>query len=76
MIAVKGVYEHGSVILSTPVPIRGRVEVIVTFLDGVSDNEPVKTNQNLFSFAKSREILKGYKGSIAEAVIDERRGEV
>jgi len=35
-----------------------------------------KLNLELFSFDKSKKILKNYKGSLSEAVIEERRSEL
>ena len=76
MLALKGIYENGSVILPFPVPIKRRVEVIVTFLEEIDDTVVGKVNMKSFSFVKSREILKNYEGSIADAVIEERRSAV
>jgi hypothetical protein len=76
MLALKGIYENGSVILPFPVPIKRRVEVIVTFLEEIDDTVVGKVNMKSFSFVKSREILKDYEGSIADAVIEERRSAV
>jgi hypothetical protein len=75
MLAFKGIYENGSVILPFPVPVKRRVEVIVTFLEEIDDTATGKLDMKSFSFAKCREILKEYNGSIADAVIDERRSE-
>ena len=73
MLALKGIYENGSVTLPMPLPINRRMDVIVTFLEEVDDTAPTKADLNSFSFARSREILKNLKGSCADAVIDERR---
>jgi hypothetical protein len=73
MLALKGVYENGSVTLPLPLPIKRRMEVIVTFLEEVDDTTTSKADLNSFSFAQSRQILKNFKGSCAEAVIEERR---
>lgn len=76
MLALKGIYENGSIILPFPVPIKRRVEVIVTFLEEIDDTVAGKMDMKSFSFVKSREILKDYEGSFADAVIEERRSAV
>ena len=76
MLAHKGVYENGNVTLNRLVPVNGRVDVVVTFLEEIE--EPVTKNLNTlaFSFAKSREILRDFKGSLSEEVLMERRNEI
>jgi hypothetical protein len=37
MLALKGIYENGSVILPFPVPIKKRMEVVITFLEEIDD---------------------------------------
>jgi hypothetical protein len=76
MLALKGIYENGTVILPFPVPVKRRVEVIVTFLEEIDDTTACKLDLKSFSFVKSREILKDYNGSFADAVIEERRSDV
>jgi len=75
MLALKGIYENGSVIFTFPVPIKRRVEVIVTFLEEIDDTAG-KVNMKSFSFVKSMEILKDFHGSLADTVIEERRSDV
>jgi len=45
---------------------------------GTGTSEPIVDNVSLsdFSFAKSREILKDYKGSLSDTVLEERRDEL
>ena len=76
MLALKGIYEDGSVILPFPVSVNGPVEVIVTFLDEVKKTAPGKLDMQSFSFKKSRDISRNYNGSFADAVIEERRSAV
>jgi len=76
MLALKGIYENGSVILPFPVPVKKRMEVIVTFLEEVDDATAGKLDMKSFSFDKCREILKDFNGSFADAVIEERRSDV
>lgn len=75
MWSVKGVYEDGRVRLDKEISASGEVPVIVTFLEskkGKREDSP-KLNLNKFSFHKARKILKKYRGSLSEAVIEERR---
>lgn len=73
MLALKGVYENGSVTLPQLLPIQRRVEVIVTFLEEINEPASGTMNLNSFSFSQGREILKNFHGSCADAVIEERR---
>lgn len=73
MLALKGIYENGKIILSGKLKPERRMKVIVTFLGEADKYKPYKIDLNKFSFKKSRAILKGYKGSLSEAVIEERR---
>jgi hypothetical protein len=73
MLTVKGIYQDGKISLQQQVHYKTRVKVLVTFLD---DRESVPTKQpgrKTFSFRQAREQLKQYKGSLSDAVIEERR---
>ena len=75
MLAVKGIYQNGQLILKEKVPFTEPITVIVTFLD---EPEPKKlTAKKLdfaqFSFAQSRGILQNVKSSLSDALIEERR---
>lgn len=77
MVSIKGKYENGKIILEDQVaenPER-EIPVIVTFLENVEINEevPKKINLNHFSFNRSRELLKNFKGSLSDTIIEERR---
>ena len=67
---------NGSVILPFTVPIKKRMEVVVAFLEEIDDTATDKVDMKSFSFVKSREILKDYHGSFADAVIEERWSDV
>jgi hypothetical protein len=73
MLSVKGVYENGEVKLKEKVPIHRKIPVIITFIEDVEEDEVQGLNLRDFSFNRSREILKDYKGSLSDAVIEERR---
>ncbi len=73
MLAIKGVYENGEIELKEKPDTNGRIPVIVTFLDEIDDKETKKLDLDKFSFNRSRTILKDYKGSLSDALIEERR---
>ncbi|AMR30331.1 hypothetical protein A0256_02310 [Mucilaginibacter sp. PAMC 26640] len=72
MVQLSGTYENGTVTLDKPVTIDKPVKVVVTFLDEDISNKGKRLTVDDFSFAKGREILKELKGSLADAVIEER----
>ena len=76
MLALRGVYENGNVTLNRLVPVNGRVDVVVTFLEEIEEPVTKNLNTHAFSFAKSREILRDFKGSLSEEVLMERRNEI
>ena len=73
MLSVRGVYENGEIKFSEKVSITRETPVIVTFLEDLDKEETKKMNLNDFSFNRSKEILKDYKGSLSDALIEERR---
>ncbi|MGB3849545.1 MAG: hypothetical protein WA958_06220 [Tunicatimonas sp.] len=73
MIALTGTYHNGRLELDEPIGTNKPVKVIVTFLEETESLKSGKRNiRERFSFDKSRELLKGYKGSLSDAVIEER----
>ena len=73
MLSVVGTYQNGRIILDKEYSTVNPVKVIITFLEDVeskSDNRLALTD---FSFSKSKKNLQNFKGSFADAVIDERR---
>ena len=75
MIQVSGTYNKGNILLDERIDIDRPVKVIVTFIDENSD-ESKRLMLSDFSFAKSQELLKHVKGTISDAVIEERRSEL
>lgn len=71
MLAVKGIYQNGQLILEEPVPFIEPIAVIVTFLE--EKPLPKKIELAHFSFNQSRELLKEIKSSLSDALIEERR---
>ncbi|MCP4217327.1 MAG: hypothetical protein GY765_21970 [bacterium] len=77
MISVKGVYENGTIKLDEPLSTKKEIPVIVTFLEEIEEEPHQSDNQKIelddFSFKRSKEILKDFKGSLSDVVIEERR---
>ena len=73
MVQVTGTYINGSIILDTPVSFDKAVKVMVTFIEEDTSAKKEGFTLDDFSFAKSRELLKDVKGSLSDAVIEERR---
>ncbi len=73
MLSVHGTYKNGQLILKEKVPFTEKVTVIVTFLEEPKEPVPKKIDLADFSFSQSREILKDVKGSLSDALIEERR---
>jgi hypothetical protein len=69
MKTIRGTYYNGQLKLERPIKTKKPVKVTVTF------EEESKTHLLLsdFSFLESQELLKDYKGSFSDEVIEERR---
>jgi len=76
MLAVKGIYENGLVRLEEELPVREPAKVIVTFLEDINYPANQKLSINKFSFLTARKKSESYKGSLSDAVIEERKSEV
>lgn len=76
MIAVNGTYENGEIRLDRRIQTKKTIKVIVTFLDEELTNDSKRLSTNDFSFLKSREKSKRFKGSLSDAVIDDRKAEL
>ncbi len=73
MLAVKGTYQNGEVRLEQKIITDKPIPVIVTFIDDIDNIEDKQFNPESVSFKQAREILSEYKGSLSDAVIEERR---
>lgn len=73
MLSIRGIYENGEIKFKEKISITREIPVIVTFLEDLEDEETKKMNLGDFSFNRSKEILKDYKGSLSDTVIEERR---
>ena len=76
MIAASGIFQDGTILLDNVYVSKKPVKVIVTFLEEVEPVSETRLKFDDFSFAKSREVLAGYKGSFADDVIEDRRAEL
>ena len=76
MIAVNGVYENGIIRLDKKIRAKKTVRVIVTFLDEEPQPEHKRLTIKDFSFLKSREMTKRFKGSLSDSIIEDRRAEL
>ena len=76
MLAVKGVYKDGRVIFREKIKTEKPVNVIITFLEEVKAPVEEKLDMSKFSFKKTRKLLESYKGSLSDAIIEERRSAV
>lgn len=76
MLAVQGTYENGHVRLDEPVRRDEPAKVIVTFLDKDTESSSTpRKHQGRFSFEKTRGLLKNLKGSLSDAVVEDRKAE-
>jgi hypothetical protein len=76
MIAVNGIYENGIVRLDRRIQAKKTIKVIVTFLDDELTTNVNRLNTKDFSFLKSREKSKRFKGSLSDAIIEDRKAEL
>lgn len=76
MLSVKGTYKDGKVILREEIKTEKPVSVIVTFLEEVKTPGVRRLDRNKFSFKKAKKLLEGYKGSLSDTIIEERRSAV
>jgi hypothetical protein len=76
MTTLKGIYQNGQIKLEKEFSSDKPLEVIVTFLQEPiekSDLEEKYLKWEVFGFDKAQEILKDFKGSLSDDVIEERR---
>ncbi len=74
MLSVKGTYKNGRV--REEIKTEKPIDVIVTFLEEVKTPVEEKLDLGKFSFKKAKKLLESYKGSLSEAIIEERRSAV
>ena len=72
MLQLTGTYYQGKVHLEKTIPTDRPLKVVVMFEEDIKpESKGLKLSD--FSFTKSRQLLKGVKGSFSDTVIDERR---
>ena len=76
MEAVLGTYQDGYIKLDKKFESEKPIKVIVTFLEEAKTTTEKILSLSDFSFAKSQKYLSSYKGSLSDAVIEERREEL
>ena len=76
MLTVKGVYKDGKVIIKEEIKTDKPLNVMVTFLEEVKAPGKKKLEINNFSFKTAKKLLESYKGSLSDAIIEERRSAV
>ena len=73
MVAILGTYENGRVTFEEEANVPSKGRVIVTFLEEEEPASKKVLKLSTFSFAKTRALLKDFKGSFSETVVEERR---
>ncbi len=77
MVALAGTYKNGKIKLDKEYLSKKTVKVIVTFLEEEAEEQPKKRlTINDFHFLQSQKELEHYKGSLSDALIEERRSEL
>ena len=76
MFSVVGTYQNGHLKLDKDYSTKNPVKVIVTFLEETQSKSNDGLNLTDFSFSKSKKNLQNFKGSFADAVIEERRADL
>ena len=76
MLAVIGTYQNGYVKFDRDLSFKNPVKVIITFLEEIENTSDQGFRLSDFSFSKSKKLLKDYKGSFSDSVIEERRKEL
>lgn len=69
MTIITGTYFNGQLKLERPFKTKKPVKVTVTF----EEESNTKLTLSDFSFLESQELLKDFKGSFSDEVIEERR---
>ncbi len=72
LLAIKGTYQNGLVILDEQIATQKPVAVIVTFLEEQAVESTIKLFSS-FNFKKSQLLSSNLKGSLTDALVEERR---
>lgn len=71
MVRIRGKYFNGVVTLQEPVPSEKPLDVVVIFPD-VDPKEEKPLDFRDFGFEKAQKLLKDFKGSFTETLLEER----
>lgn len=69
---VAGTYFNGQLKLEKPIKTRHPLKVVVHFIEE-TEELPVTLKLTDFSFLETQALLKEYKGSFSDEVVEERR---
>ena len=72
MVQIKGQYFKGVLTLQKEVSSEKPLDVIVVFPE-VYEEKDESLNLSQFGFAQARELLKDFKGSFTDTLLEERR---
>jgi len=72
MTTITGTYFNGQLKLESPLKTKKPVKVTVTFEEETKNRLLISD----FSFLESQELLKDYKGSFSDEIIEERRSAI
>lgn len=72
LLAIKGIYENGHIILEEEISSKKPIPVIVTFLE---EKQPESTTKIFpsFNFKKAQQLSVTLKSSLTDTLIEERR---
>ncbi len=72
MTTITGTYYNGHLKLERPIKTKKPIRVKVTFKEDIK--EPLALTD--FSFLETQELLKDFRGSFSDEIIEERRKEL
>ena len=72
LLAIKGIYQNGQVILEETFFAKKPITVIVTFLEE-KPSEPATKLFSSFNFEKAQQLFTPLKTSLSDALVEERR---
>jgi hypothetical protein len=73
MKSVHGKYDGNKIILEEEAPVKGETRVIVTFLDENKSGAAQYGKNRIWNWEQSRKLKDGFKGSVVELLLKERR---
>ena len=73
MKSVYGKYDGRKIILEEEPPVKEETKVIVTFLDENKSDMSQSGKNKIWNWEQSRKLKDGFKGSVVELLLKERR---